>query len=428
MSKNSERGEETILTRPAPDDSLDDAGNMDRATGVERGDWIFQASRKDLAACLDRAPCGIVVHRTWRGKVLYINRAAFDLSGYDIHETLTGVMAGRLFAPDLKDRRILRRRIREAALSKDKSTVFNVVCKGDVVKTVEVRVAMLSERMMVSMWTDVTRREQAELALRESKAELEDRVNKRTSELVSLNTRLREEVKTRRSAERELERSREELRNLSEHLQQARELERTRIARELHDDLSQALSAAKIDVARLGGALPEGSLRKEAAAIEGQLSGMIDATRNICTELRPPGFGPSGLPAAIEWHVAKYEKRTGIRCAVRIGSGMRLKGQGLALVVFRVLQEALANVARHAGATTVYIGLMQNRKNLVLTVRDNGKGMSREDILKPGSYGIMGMSERIRFWRGKLRFTFAPGKGTTVTVSIPTDQVGDYTD
>ncbi len=422
-AKEFNKKERTVVAAwPHAPDGVDGSNGFMQIENSERGDWIFRASRKNLALCLDWAPCGIVIHTTRRGRLLYINRAAFDLSGYTIHETPTGKAGAILFAPGPSELKELREKMKEACLA-GSTAVVKLKHKNGEIKDVEIRVTMLSKRMMVSMWTDVTRREQAERALRESKRELEDRVNERTAELVLLNERLREEIEIRKTAEIELEKSREELRNLSEHLQQAREEERTRIAREVHDQLSQYLSALKIDIARLDSSLPDGRLKTEMTAIDEQLGGIIQAARNICTELRPPGFEPSALAAAIEWHVARYEKRTGIHCTVRISSDIQMEEKDLAVVVFRILQETMANVARHAEATTLYVGIIQNRRNLVLTVRDNGKGIMREDLLKTGCYGIIGMRERIRFYGGKLRFSSLSGKGTTVTVSIPASRL-----
>jgi PAS domain S-box-containing protein len=269
---------------------------------------------------------------------------------------------------------------------------------------------------------DITAWKEAEKASLRIKHEIEDRVKERTSELAALNQQLLKEIQIRK--EKATEKFKEELSHLSEHLQRAREIERTHIAREVHDELGQSLSALKIDVMCLGESLPEshGFLREQTKAMAEKIDGAIQTVRRICSELRPPILEHFGLPAAIEWHLEDFQKRTVIRCMTEIDPELPKIEKELATILFRIFQEAMTNILRHARATTVRVILKNEAHHLVLKVIDNGRGISKEEILSPRSFGIIGIRERVRFWGGQSAFVGIPNKGTTVTISIPLDR------
>jgi PAS domain S-box-containing protein len=257
------------------------------------------------------------------------------------------------------------------------------------------------------MIRDITVLKEAEKGLRAAKERLEERVRERTEELVKVN--------------RELKRSREELRLLSEHLQRAREGERTAIAREVHDELGQLLTALKMDVAYSEGHLREEDslLRDHMHAMERQIDGGINTVRKICADLRPHVLERLGLSAGIEWFVGGFKKRTGIECRLVIEADFFDPGKDLSLIIFRVLQEAMTNVARHAAATAVEIDLRRKADRMVLRIRDNGRGITKADIDNPESFGIIGIRERIRFWGGRSSFKGSPKTGTSITINLP---------
>ncbi len=289
---------------------------------------------------------------------------------------------------------------------------------------VEVSIATITlggERLLFVVLRDITLWKKAQDALLHAKADLENRVRERTSDLVGINRRLLAEIRRRKKTEQEMRRSREELRYLSEHLQQIREEDRAYIAREVHDQLGQSLSALTIDLAFLKEKVPQqnGRLREQVQAIGRQVSSTMQSVREICRELRPPVFDDFGLLTAIQWHLREFEKRTGISCVAILDEEIPTHEKGLALVVFRIYQEAMTNILRHAEATKVQVTLRSHAKNLVLRVKDNGKGIRRQQIADPLSLGILGIRERVRFWGGKSFFTGSPGKGTTMTMSIP---------
>jgi len=282
-------------------------------------------------------------------------------------------------------------------------------------------IALEGENLLFFVLRDITPWKEAQNELLHAKADLEKRVRERTADLLAVNKRLLTEIRTRKKSEQETRRSREELRHLSERLQQIREEDRAHIAREMHDQLGQSLSALTIDIACLKEKLPRrnGWLKEQVQGIERQISGTMQSVREICRELRPPVFDDFGLPTAIKWHLREFQKRTGIHCVAIIDEGIPTFEKGLALVVLRIFQEAMTNILRHAEATKVQVVLKTHAKNLVLRVKDNGKGISAQQTTNPLSLGILGIRERVRFWGGKSFFTGSPGRGTIMTVSIP---------
>ena len=219
----------------------------------------------------------------------------------------------------------------------------------------------------------------------------------------------------------DLRSSRERLRALAAHLQDARENERSLIAREIHDELGSMLTGLKIDLSWLAGRLPadQMSLLEKTQTMSKLVSNIIQSVRRISTDLRPGMLDDLGLVAAIEWQTQEFQARTGI-CAQfksRLGNGQF--DRELDTAVFRILQETLTNVARHANATRVDITLRAKVNSVVLTVGDNGKGITRRQISHRTSLGILGMRERALLLGGEVIIVGLPGKGTTVTVEIP---------
>lgn len=283
------------------------------------------------------------------------------------------------------------------------------------------KIQLQGQPVLYVILRDITAWKNSEQALLEARDRLEDRVNERTSKLRAVNRKLRQEIRRRESIESDLERSREELRLLSEHLQRAREEERQRIAREVHDELGQFLSALKIDVTCLGKATPTDSdeLLRQTRNMEQLIDNAIHSVRHICSELRPSILDDFGLPAAIEWYLGDFQKRTGIRCSAAIDPDIPEEKKGLRLMLFRVFQEAMTNILRHAGATRVNADLKIESGTLTLRVKDNGKGITRSQMENPRSFGITGIRERVRFWGGHAHFEGAPNQGATMTVTIP---------
>jgi len=225
----------------------------------------------------------------------------------------------------------------------------------------------------------------------------------------------------RMRAEKDLRSSREQLRALAVRLQSAREEERTQVAREIHDDLGQKLTALKIDLFWLKKRLPKDQ-KLQLEKIK-SMSKLIDMTvktvKRISTELRPGLLDDLGLAAAIEWQAQDFQNRTGIKCEFNSSLRDIELDRDRSTAVFRIFQETLTNVARHSKATRVEIGLKEDAGRIILIVQDNGRGITKSEIFNAKSLGLVGMSERALLFGGELKISSMPGKGTTVTVTIP---------
>lgn len=225
----------------------------------------------------------------------------------------------------------------------------------------------------------------------------------------------------RKRAEEKLRDSHEQLRALSVYLQYVREEERTRIAREVHDELGQSLTGLKMDLAWVANRLPKEAklLIDKLRTMSGHIDSTIQTIRRIATELRPGILDDLGLVPAIEWQSHEFQSRTGIECLVHAEVNHTALDQDLNTAFFRIFQETLTNIMRHAKATKVEVSLIEQEKYLVLTVRDNGAGISENDIKNTKSIGLLGMRERAALLGGDVTFKGLPARGTTVTVRIP---------
>jgi PAS domain S-box-containing protein len=214
--------------------------------------------------------------------------------------------------------------------------------------------------------------------------------------------------------------SHERLRALSARVLSMQEDERTRLARELHDDLGQLLTALKIDASRLAQIVASGA--QPPPRLAAGLPPLIDTTMatvvRLVSELRPSRIGEMGLAAAIETRVSDFRTRTGVECTLSIPPKLNLP-EAVAIAVFRILEEALTNVARHAGATRAEVRLHRIGDQAVLEVRDHGRGISEIERQDPGAYGLTGMKERALILGGTVEISGADGRGTTITARIP---------
>jgi PAS domain S-box-containing protein len=229
------------------------------------------------------------------------------------------------------------------------------------------------------------------------------------------------DVTDRKRADNELRESRESLRRLSASLQEVREEEKARIARELHDELGQALTSLKMDLEDIAGTFePQQSERlKRVDAMRSLLNSTVASVRRIATELRPLMLDDLGLIATIEWLTGDFEARTGLQVGVDLPGPDLNVAKDAATALFRVLQESLTNVARHAGASRVDVKLSTSDAATRLEIRDDGKGMEPASMHKSGSFGLLGMRERAAMVGGTLTIDSSPGAGTTIVMTVP---------
>jgi two-component system sensor histidine kinase UhpB len=232
---------------------------------------------------------------------------------------------------------------------------------------------------------------------------------------------IQRDVTDRTLAAEELERSRAELRALAARLQSTREEERTRIAREIHDELGQALTALKLDLAWLGTNRPRGNsgaFRLLDQSITTRIDETMQVVRRIASELRPSVLDQLGLEAAIECLVQEAAQRTGIAVTLQAEEFPRLPDE-VASHAFRIIQEALTNVTRHSKATRVEVTVRRLGTAIILAVEDNGVGFTPQSLSGLRSLGLVGMRERALACGGTLMVRGEPGEGTAIVVTIP---------
>jgi signal transduction histidine kinase len=255
-------------------------------------------------------------------------------------------------------------------------------------------------------------------ALRRRQRLFEKQIQDRASEFKTFATE-------RTWVEEELSRSREELRTLAARLQAVREEERARLAREIHDELSGSLTALKMDLSLL----PDRAAKDRNLFLEKitSMSLLIDdalaRVHAIVTELRPVVLDKFGLVAAIEWQAGEFQERSGIACETYLPAEEILLDSDRSTAVFRILQEALTNVMRHANATKVVVDLRSEAETLILSVRDNGIGIDPKVVYAPNSTGLLGMRERALSLGGVIGITTLPEGGTLMSVRIPQNNV-----
>ena len=268
-----------------------------------------------------------------------------------------------------------------------------------------------------------------EVAIETLKSGATDYVLKtRLSRLMPAVTRALREAHDRsehRRAEEQLRESHEQLRALSIYLQSVREEERTRIAREVHDELGQALTGCKLDLSWISGKLPRNlkPLIDKTRELSAHIDSTIQMVRRISSELRPGVLDHLGLVAALEWQANEFQNRTGIKCDVQASIRDPQLETELNTTLFRIFQETLTNVIRHAGATQVQVHLKEAEGRINLEVEDNGRGIARAEINNSKSMGLLGMRERAALLGGTFHIGRIPrGVGTQVRVSIPTSR------
>lgn len=234
------------------------------------------------------------------------------------------------------------------------------------------------------------------------------------------------DITARKLYEEELKESREQMRSLAAHLREAREEERTRVAREIHDELGQYLTGLKMDISLLREMIEESGekinkpvLLEKIASASGLLDTTVRSVRKLSSDLRPAVLDNLGLCAAIEWQADEFQNRMGIRCDCFLTEDELEIPSEYMTDIFRIFQESLTNVAKHSKATRVSIELRKENNYYILEIKDNGIGISEEDKLKLNSFGLLGIKERTLLFGGSAEITGLPGKGTKVSVKIP---------
>lgn len=267
----------------------------------------------------------------------------------------------------------------------------------------------------VGTCVDIDDQKQAQTLLRSSRARLETAVLLRTHELVQANSALRS--------------SEEKLRNLSAHLQSAREVERTTIAREIHDELGASLTAVKMDLTRYIRTfrdIPAAS-RDLLAGVAALVDSSIQTLRRIATQLRPSILDHLGLWPALEWQLEEFENRYGVQCSIEFNAMPSGLAKDAQTALFRIVQEALTNVARHSRATRVHVEIGETGGHAAIEISDNGIGMPADKLSDPASCGILGMHERAEAFGGHIQMESAAETGTRLAIRFPLRDAAEKT-
>jgi PAS domain S-box-containing protein len=233
------------------------------------------------------------------------------------------------------------------------------------------------------------------------------------------------EITHQKRSEEEMKKSREQLRALAARLVSVRETERTQISRDIHDELGQVLTALKLDLAWLekrlartgrGTRAPELDKLKVMAK---SVDGTIETVQRIATDLRPGVLDKFGLTTAIEWQAQQFQERSEVRCRCSLPAETIPLDEARSTAIFRIFQEALTNVARHANATRVDVEVKVAEDTLLMTVRDDGRGIAEKESMETVTLGLLGMQERAMLFGGEVSILGTPGEGTTLLVRIP---------
>lgn len=281
------------------------------------------------------------------------------------------------------------------------------------------------EQCILAIAHDITGRKNAQAALQADRDDLALRVAQRTEELARTIAVLQAEVQERQQAERRLEATNAQLHVLAAHLQNLREEERREVAREIHDELGQELAALKMDITLLLRKInrdPQvncAEVAAELAATAQLVDRAIQTMRGICLELRPDVLDKLGLCEAMRWQADEYRLRTGIACDLSFMPANITLADAQATALFRIFQEALTNVARHAAATGVVARLAWQDDEVMLTVIDDGRGITEAEIGSMRSLGLLSMRERVSALGGQFAVKGLPGRGTTLSVTVP---------
>jgi PAS domain S-box-containing protein len=231
------------------------------------------------------------------------------------------------------------------------------------------------------------------------------------------------DVTERVESQRRLRESQEQMRQLAARIQTAREEERATVARELHDELGQTLTAIKLDLGRTTSAMKDNRVTPVVIDRLQSLIGLveigIETVKRITTSLRPPTLDHLGLPAAVRWEAMTFRSRTGLRCHVHADKEITALNPEQQTALFRIFQEALTNVVRHARASAVHVTLAERRDEFDLRIRDNGCGVTDAQLADPHAIGLLGMRERAALVGGTFVIAGRRGKGTSITVRVP---------
>ena len=350
-------------------------------TETKRAERLLKESEEKYRTLVEQASDGIFI-ADFKGRFIVVNPAGYKLSQYSEEELKTQTIYDFVFSEDLKEMPF---QMDELAAGKTATSERRMRRKDGSVIDVEITARIIAQDRFLAFIRDITER---------------------------------------KKVQQELLRSREELRQLSNHLENIREEERIHIAREIHDELGQHLTVIKMDISRLGKKIAGNEvLEKEVQEILEMINTIVATVRKISSELRPSMLDDLGLVAALEWYSRDFSKKTGIKTWFNtIVEEMELPDK-TKTGLFRIFQESLTNVARHAEAIEVNISLYKKDHKLSMVIHDNGKGFDAVETMGKRTLGLLGMKERALMMGGEFIVNSSPGNGTEIEVSVSLENI-----
>ena len=358
--------------------------NWTDITELEKSENALRESEQFNASLLNNSPIPVLVLKPDTG-IQYVNPALEELTGFMASELIGKTVPYPWWIEEDVEKAV--KQMKEAMLLGERKVERRIRRKNGELVWIQITSTSVKQdgkiKYHLSNWVNITERKEAE------------------ERLVKIN---------------------EELRSLSAHLETVREGERTRIAREIHDELGQALASLKMDIYLISNNLTkdQDNLRELTATMAKLIDITVQRIKRLCIELRPKLLDDIGIGGTIEWLAAEFQKATGIRCSVTCTLSEKALDEERTTAIFRIYQEALTNVYRHAKATRVSILLNKVNGMAVLRVSDNGVGLSRDKISSPQSFGLIGIRERLHYFGGDLQVKRTRNStGATLIARIP---------
>lgn len=350
-------------------------------TEMKRAELMLKESEEKYRTLVEQASDGIFI-ADFKGRFIVVNPAGYKLSQYSEEELRTHTIYDFVFSEDLKEMPF---QMDELAAGKTATSERRMRRKDGSVIDVEITARIIAQDRFLAFIRDITER---------------------------------------KKVQQELLKSREELRQLSNHLENIREEERMHIAREIHDELGQHLTVIKMDISRLGKKIAGNEvLEKEVQEILEMINTIVATVRKISSELRPSMLDDLGLVAALEWYSRDFVKRTGIKTSFNTSVGEMELPDKTKTGFFRIFQESLTNVARHSEATEVNTSLYSKDNKLFMVIHDNGKGFDAAETIGKRTLGLLGMKERALMMGGRFVVSSTPGSGTEIEVVVSLENI-----
>jgi PAS domain S-box-containing protein len=350
-------------------------------TETKRAERMVKESEEKYRTLVEQASDGIFI-ADFKGRFIVVNPAGYKLSQYSEDELRSQTIYDFVFSEDLKEMPF---QMDELAAGKTATSERRMRRKDGSVIDVEITARIIAQDRFLAFIRDITER---------------------------------------KKVQQELLKSREELRQLSNHLENIREEERMHIAREIHDELGQHLTVIKMDISRLGKKIAGNEvLEKEIQEILEMINTIVATVRKISSELRPSMLDDLGLVAALEWYSRDFVKKTGIKTSFNTSVGEMDLPDKTKTGFFRIFQESLTNVVRHSEATEVNTSLYSKDNKLFMVIHDNGKGFDAAETIGKRTLGLLGMKERALMMGGRFVVSSSPGSGTEIEVVVSLENI-----